>query len=178
MAVVTGCSGNTEPGTPVPQSSSVTSSTSTASARPAVLALDDLAPCDLFTTELRERFGLREDPIAGTDSLGQSTCQMLAGPPGGYLITAATAEGMERFDGIPEDMGIVSSLTVDGFPAAQLRDTHQPNACLIGVDVADGQYLGVFVSDVPEDGTPDEICANAVTFAEFAVATLRQQLER
>lgn len=182
---VSGCTGGTESGTPtVPSQPAVSTSTvPTASPtggvhRPAALPLDDVRPCDLFTEQMRQEFGLRESSMPDVDSAGQQTCQMLAGPPGGYIITAVTNEGMERFDGIPEELATVRRLDVAGFAAAELRDQHQPSACLIGIDIADGQHLSVYVSDVPENGTPDEICDNAVKFAEFAMASLRQQLER
>ncbi|MQA76571.1 MAG: hypothetical protein GEU88_19990 [Solirubrobacterales bacterium] len=66
-------------------------------------------------------------------------------------------------------------MTLAGFPAAELKDAHQPLACLIGVDVADGQHLSIYTTDIPEDGTQDEICEAA---AEFSAALLEELRDR
>lgn len=142
------------------------------------LPLNGLAPCDLFTAAVRQQFELQGTPTTGSDSRGQPDCQMRSAGHGGFIVTAAHSEGMERFENIPEELGTARRLTIAGFPAAELRDVHQPFACLIGIDVADGQHLGVYVSDVPRGGTQDEICRNALTFAEAVLASLRQRLGR
>ena len=49
---------------------------------------------------------------------------------------------MERFENIPEQLATVRRFELAGFPAAELRDKNQPFACLVGIDVADGQHLG------------------------------------
>jgi hypothetical protein len=136
--------------------------------------LDDVDPCSLFTEEIVDEYALRGTSMGADNSLDQATCQMLAGPPGGYIITTATNEGMERFEGIPEEMAIVRDTTIGGFSAAELLDAHQPTACLVGVDVADGQLLSVYVNDVPEGGTQDEVCEDGVVFTEAVIKALRQ----
>jgi hypothetical protein len=181
MSVAAGCAGDQEPGTPSPAVTSGTAGSTSApasSARPATLPLDQVRLCELFTDDIRREFGLQGSPRMDSGNQGQPSCLMQGAPPSGFIISAATAEGMERFDGIPEQLATVRRMTVAGFPAAELRDKHQPNACLIGVDVADGQHLEVYLNDVPKGGTQDEICQNAAKFAEAVVASLRQQLGR
>lgn len=146
--------------------------------RPANLPLNDLAPCELFTEAVRQQFELLGTPSSLKDGRGQPECLMQSAGHGGFIITAAHSEGMERFGNIPEQVGTARRLTIAGFPAAELRDARQPSACLIGIDVADGQHLGVFVTDAPKGGTQDEICRNALTFAEAVLASLRQRMGR
>lgn len=178
MSVTAGCAGNLEPGTPSPAGTPTGASSTAPTGRPANLPLDDVKPCDLFTEAVRQQFDLEGTPSAGTDGRGQPSCQMMSASFGGYLISAAHSEGMERFEGIPEQMGTVRRFTIAGFPAAELRDVNAPFACLVGIDVADGQHLGVFVTDAPKGGTQDEICQTAGRFAEAVLAGLRQQLGR
>lgn len=183
-SVTAGCTGGQRSGTPSPQASaSAAPSPSTAPApgkrtRPVDLPLTGVQPCDLFTEAVRQRFELQGAPTAGTDERGQPDCQLRSTAQGGYLISAAHSEGMERFDNIPEQLATVRRFDLAGYPAAELRDVNQPFACLIGIDVADGQHLGVYVSDAPRGGTRDEICRSAVTFAEAVLASLRQRLGR
>ena len=146
--------------------------------RPVDLPLNGLAPCELFTGAVRQQFELLGTPSSVTDGRGQPECLMQSAGHGGFLITAAHSEGMERFENIPQQLGTARRLTIAGFPAAELRDAHQPSACLIGIDVADGQHIGVFVTDTPKGGTQDEICRNALTFAEAVLASLRQRMGR
>jgi Protein of unknown function (DUF3558) len=176
MSTITGCAGTQTSGAPMPGGASVTSSQP--GSRPAALSLDGLAPCDLFTAAIRQQFELRGTPSSLTDGRGQPECLMRSAERGGFIITAAHSEGMERFENIPEQLGTARRLEIAGFPAAELRDVHQPFACLIGIDVADGQHLGVYVTDAPRGGTQDEICRNALTFAEAVLASLRQRLGR
>jgi hypothetical protein len=178
MSVTVGCAGNLEPGTPSPASSTTGASTTAPVGRPVSLPLDDVQACDLFTDAVRQQFDLEGTPSAGADGRGQPTCQMMSASLGGYLVSVAHSEGMERFEGIPEQMGTVRRFAIAGFPAAELRDVNAPFACLVGVDVADGQHLGVFVTDAPKGGSQDEICQTAARFAEAVLASLRQQLGR
>ena len=182
MSVEAGCSGGMETGTPSPQASSSAAGPSTqstgAGARPVDLPLDTVALCDLFTEAVREQFQLTGTPSGGADDRGQPDCQLRSTGQGGFIISAARSEGMERFENIPEQLATVRRFELAGFPAAELRDKNQPFACLVGIDVADGQHLGIYVSDAPKGGTQDEICRTAVTFAEAVLAGLRQQLGR
>jgi Protein of unknown function (DUF3558) len=182
MSVAAGCAGSQEPGSASPAGSNVGGATTTQptaqTGRPASLPLDDVRPCDLFTDAVRQQFELGGTPTSGADGRGQPDCQMRSAASGGFIVSAATGEGMARFDNIPEQLAKVRAITVGGFPAAELRDVHQPFACLIGIDVADGQHLGVYVSDAPKGGTQDEICQTAARFAEAVLASLRQQLGR
>lgn len=183
MSIAAGCAGSQEPGTPSPAGpgaggTSAPTQTSTQAGRPASLPLDDVRPCDLFTDAVRQQFELQGTPSNGTDGRGQPDCQLRSSAQGGFIVSAASREGMERFDNIPEQLAKVRRITIGGFPAAELRDVHQPFACLIGIDVADGQHLGVYVSDAPKGGTQDEICQTASRFAEAVLASLRQQLGR
>lgn len=182
MSVTAGCAGGQEPGTPSPQAPTGTVSGTTsgppAPGRPADLPLDDVRPCDLFTDSVRRQFGLQGTPSDGTDGRGQPDCQLRSDAQGGFIISAAHSEGMERFENIPRQLATVRRFDLAGYPAVELRDLNQPFACLIGIDVADGQHLGVYVTDAPKGGTQDEICRNAVTFAEAVLTSLRQQLGR
>lgn len=185
MSVEAGCSGGTETGTPSPQASSSAASPSApstpstdAGARPVDLPLDAVQPCDLFTEAVRQQFQLTGTASGGADDRGQPDCQLRSAGQGGFIVSAARSEGMERFENIPEQLATVRKFELAGFPAVELRDKNQPFACLVGVDVADGQHLGIYVSDAPKGGTQDEICRTAVTFAEAVLAGLRQQLGR
>lgn len=177
---MTGCAG-TQPGTPSPSGPATSSSPAAPPAsagRPVSLPLDGVRPCDLFDDAVRRRFELVGTPSEGQDGRGQPDCQLRSKGLGGYIVSVAHSEGMERFDGIPEQLATVRRLTIGGYPAAELRDVNQPFACLVGMDVADGQHLGVYVSDAPKGGTQDEICRNTVSFAEAVLTSLRQQLGR
>jgi hypothetical protein len=174
MSVTVGCSGTQEPGSPTPATSSAVASTPADGARPFDLPLDAVQPCDLFTDSVRQQFQLQGEPDTNTDVAGRPDCQLRSADGGGYIVIAEHREGMERFEGIPTDLGTVRRLTIGEFPAAELRDVNQPFACLVGIDVADGQYLGVYASDTPRGGTQDEICRHAVTFAEAVLGSLRQ----
>lgn len=191
MSTTAGCMGGQTSGAPVPGDTSATPpdgrsgtmpsqspGASRPGGRPVALPLDGLAPCDLFTAAVRQQFELRGTPTSVTDNRGQPQCLMRSAGNGGFLVTAAHSEGMDRFENIPRQLATVRWLTIGGFPAAELRDVHQPFACLIGIDVADGQHLGVYVSDVPRGGTQDEICRNALTFTEAVLVSLRQRLGR
>jgi Protein of unknown function (DUF3558) len=191
MSMTAGCAGAQTSGAPAPGDTSTTSSgdrsgtqsyqlprPSQPDGRPTDLPLNGLAPCELFTDAVRQQFELRGTPNSLKDGRGQSECLMQSAGHGGFIITAAHSEGMERFENIPEQLGTARRLTIAGFPAAELRDVHQPSACLIGIDVADGQHLGVYVTDAPKGGTQDEICRNALTFAEAVLASLRQRMGR
>jgi uncharacterized protein DUF3558 len=186
MSTTAGCAGRQTSGVPAPGGTVTTVTTATAQpsqpggrpVRPANLPLNGLAPCELFTEAVRQQFELVGTPSSVKDGRGQPECLMQSAGHGGFIITAAHSEGMERFENIPEQVGTARRLTIAGFPAAELRDARQPSACLIGIDVADGQHIGVFVTDDPKGGTQDEICRNALTFAEAVLASLRQRMGR
>jgi Protein of unknown function (DUF3558) len=191
MSTTTGCVGDQTSGEPTPEYTSTTSQGGAVPSsptqpsrpgsrpvRPADLPLDGLAPCELFTDAVRQQFELQGTPTSVTDARSQPDCQMRTAGLGGFIVTAAHSEGMERFENIPEQLGTARRLTIAGFPAVELRDVHQPFACLVGIDVADGQHLAVYASDVPKGGTQDEICRNALTFAEAVLASLRQRMGR
>lgn len=177
----TGTTGTTQPGGEsgsLPSGSPQPSQPGGRPVRPVNLPLNALAPCQLLTEAVRRQFELLGTPSSVKDGRGQPECLMQSAGHGGFIITAAHSEGMERFENIPERLGTIRRLTIAGFPAAELRDARQPSACLIGIDVADGQHLGVFVTDVPMGGTQDEICRNALTFAQAVLASLRQHVGR
>ena len=83
----------------------------------------------------------------------------------------ATGEGM-----IP-----ITEMRIAGFPAVLLRPP--PDAagnvfCLIGVDVADGQFLAGNYGQIAPSGQPlpqDVLCSKVVEFTTAAMTTLLSQ---
>lgn len=67
-------------------SSDRVSSQTTEPARPTELVLDGVDACALFDSTIISEFHLRGEVMPQTTSTGQSACQMLTGPPGGYVI--------------------------------------------------------------------------------------------
>jgi hypothetical protein len=177
--VVGACSPGTAPGT-VPSTARGTSPgagpVSTASsavpvpaARPAVLPLDSVAPCDLVTEAMRRQFKI-DRPDAPHDDPDAPGCTFVTTTAGQYVITAVRDKGVEA-------LGRPVTTTVGGFPAVEIQ---RPNIKVghLSLDVADGQRLDIEVQRLSGPQPVDEVYRDTRTFAEAVLATLRQRLGR
>ncbi|GAA2779586.1 DUF3558 domain-containing protein [Saccharopolyspora taberi] len=181
--LATGCT--TSP-TPTPESPA----TSEKPSRPADLAVagkPDTELCELLTAEQQSQLGVgRPTPdseVNETTGVGFPGCGWLT-PPGEdppyditvYAVPESTKDFMDRLS--PAFPETEASYTVAGFPAkqAQRGESLEQLGCMVGVDVADGQTLGVFVGPgLMQVMSNKDICDKAKQAAEAAVATLRSQ---
>ena len=175
LVMTTACS-NEKPGTPsgAPVSSTSTASSSAPSsaspARPVVLPLDEVQPCELVDEQARARFGIDRPDAPSASDPDVPVCTLLSSTAGGYVVALERRKGVDA-------LGREVNTSVGGFPAVEIR---QQNVKVghISIDVADGQRLDVEVQRLSSDQQVDEIYRDTMLFAEAVLATLRQKLGR
>ncbi|WHT20694.1 DUF3558 domain-containing protein [Crossiella sp. CA-258035] len=171
--------GNAGPGT----SSTAQSSTSTSPAtpaRPKVLDLNGVRPCELLTKEQQAPFGIDRPIQAGhSDTLNADDCNFINDKEKvGFVLTAMTKEGVARF--APGQVtGEVRQVAVSGYFAYEVWTPSMPGNefCTVQVDVADGQVLRSHYSESNRKQPLGraELCKRAAQVAEAAVATLSKK---
>ncbi|WP_249124190.1 DUF3558 family protein [Saccharopolyspora erythraea] len=183
--VAGGCTVN-GPESPTPATS--TSAESSRSKDLAVVGKPDADLCDLLTPEQQTALGVggarpnaETDELTETDYPGCAWRRPLGEEPAYGIRVYAVPEGIKDFMGkiSPAFPETEASYTVgNGFPAmqAQRGESLEQLGCMVGVDVADGQTLGVFASPgVSQVMSNQDICAKAKAAAEAAVTTLQSQ---
>ncbi len=99
----------------------------------------------------------------------------------GYLVTLVTSQGLAEYVATGEGQIPTRQLEIAGFPAVELRPSPDAGGnlfCLLGVDVADGQFLAANFGQVAPSGPPlpiDTLCAEAVEHTTAAMTTLLSQ---
>lgn len=175
------CSGDETAGAPTSKSTprpgpttsaAAPSATSAAAvARPAVLPLAGIGPCDLVTAAARTTFGIDGEVTASEARPGTTLCVARSSAVGRFVVVTVIGQGMA-------DLLPGGAATVGGFPAAELREGAFPNMCHLSVDVADAQRLDVEIQPTDTALTQDKVCQDTAAFAETVLAELRQRLGR
>lgn len=175
---VTACSGREEPGVPgaagpgsAASTAGATVSTTRAAARPAVLPLDGVMPCELVTGEMRQRFAIDRPEAPYATEPNAPGCTFISTTAGTYVVAVVRDKGVEA-------LGRPAAASVGGFPAVEISKPEIPGVCHLSVDVADGQRLDVEVQRLGAAVPAEQICGDTRTFAEAVLATLRQKLGR
>lgn len=148
--------------------------------RPRDIPLDGLDPCTLLTPHMAE-LGLEDrEPLLTVTSTriygGESSlCTARGYEPRAVSvgIDAVTIAGIERYtvEGVDAE---VSPIDVRGFPAVLVFQQNLPDACVVIVDIAPGQLLGVQFRDggrLPPISLPT-LCEDAQRTARLAMDTL------
>jgi hypothetical protein len=167
------------PGNPSGQttspSTSVTTSSSSATARPAALKVDGLDPCKGFTADQMQQLKLGKANRSDNDLVKKGNvpvCQYTASslkftygvgfiPNEGIAYWRSGGGNVEK-----------KNVQVAGYDSIRLNLIGASTQCSIWVDVADGQML--YVDYIPLDTqTLDEVCGKAQQGAELALATLK-----
>ena len=164
------CSERQEPGTPTAATLTSSSPATTSAARPAVLPLDGVTPCELVTDAMRQQFAIDRPDAPNTLDPNAPGCTFITTTAGQYLVTVVRNKGVAA-------LGRPVTTTVSGFPAVEIQ---RPNIRVghLSIDVADGQRLDVEVQRLSSDQPVDEVYRDTMTFAEAVLATLRQKLGR
>jgi hypothetical protein len=148
--------------------------------RPFEIRVDDLDPCGLLTPGELATLGLEPDgnlDVRGSGLCGGVTalCSWQGFEPRAISVgvNLSVTGGIELF---PERRvpGIVTPLDVRCFPAVLARSDRFPEACMVVVDVADGQALDVQFRDggrLPRN-PQDELCDGARQVADLVMGTL------
>lgn len=173
---VAGCS-DAVGGTPSPAGQAAESP------RPREVRLDGVDPCSLLTSEQRKQLGIDRPPIPGkSDVDGSPYCGYRnSAEESGYLVALVTTQGLAEYVATGEGQIPTRQLEIAGFPAVELRPSPDEAGnlfCLIGVDVADGQFLSANFSQVAPSGPPlsqETLCAKAVEHTAAAMKTLLNQ---
>jgi hypothetical protein len=148
--------------------------------RPFEVRVDDVDPCSLLASE--EVAGLGLEPGGNLDVRNSalwggvtSLCSWQGFEPRSISVgvNLSVTAGVELFTerAVP---GIVTPLDVRGFPAVLARQDQFPEACLVVVDVADGQALDVqFRAGGRQPPVPQEdLCVGAQQVAELVMGNL------
>lgn len=153
----------------------------TASARPRDIDVSGILPCELLTDAQRAELRLDGEPNLYTsrDALfGEArSCnvrRMDSDPAVTVGITLVVEYGIERF----ADPGLVDGVEqteIAGYPAVlSPPPASMPDNCLVAVDIAPGQMVGVLLAD--GGGEPpvplDQLCRDVPRYAEAVMATL------
>lgn len=159
------------PGVPAP----------TTSDRPRDIDISGLLPCDLLTPAQRAELDLDGEPqlSSGNDALfGHArSCNIRRYEPSPSIrlsITLGVEFGIERF----AESGIIAGVErtdVVGFPAVlSPPPPSMPTNCLMAVDVAPGQMVGVLLSDGGSQPgvSVDELCRAVPEYALAVMTTL------
>jgi Protein of unknown function (DUF3558) len=174
LAMTSGaCSQRQAPGTPTAGSPDLVEprGSVTSTARPAVLPLDDVMPCELMTDAMRQQFAVdRPDAPSAVDPRAPG-CGFISSAVGRYVVVTVRDKGVAA-------LGRPAEATVGGFPAVEIRRLDIPSVCHFSIDVADGQRLDVEIQRRDRTMTQDQICTDTRVFAEAVLATLRQKLGR
>jgi hypothetical protein len=180
-----GCGGNTS-GTGTASSPSASAAPPPSAAapsplppRPAALRLDGVDPCSLLTPAQVSQLKLSQgSPGANSDGLGSPDCgwhALAATPRDVWIARTVLKQGAEFYLGSVTGARVIQ---VAGFPAVQTSsDLAKPDLnCIMFIDVAPGQCLGIFYSNSFGDrhGINHEVaCQQADRVAELLVANLR-----
>lgn len=192
VGLAAGCAG-TSAGTPraePPDSTTPTSEQSATTATttsgfpppPREIPLDDVNPCQLWTTDQLRSFGINDGPVEGDPSpngFGGTSCFYFgpreAKPRVVYSAHTYPRSGLaeaERYRG----PGTVSArVEVARFPAFQQQSSEGDSACDVIIGPAAGQHLTVSVTVTPNELSMDEFCALSMTAAIMAVENLQAQ---
>jgi Protein of unknown function (DUF3558) len=167
------CSQPQAPGTPTARSSDLVEprGSVSSSARPAVLSLDDVMPCELMTEAMREQFAIDEPDTPSAVDPKAPGCTFISSAVGRYVVATVRDKGVAA-------LGRPAEIDVGGFPAVEIRRPDIPSVCHLSIDVADGQRLDVEIQRRERTMTQDQICTDTMVFAEAVLATLRQKLGR
>jgi hypothetical protein len=175
VVLLTGCSPT--PITP-PPGNPADPATST---RPRDIDISGLLPCDLLTPTQRVELGLDGEPrlSSGNDALfgNARSCNISRfdlQPAVRMSITLGVEYGIERFTD-PRLAADVETIEIAGYPAVlSPPPPSTPDNCLIAVDTASGQMVGVLLAD--GGNTPpiplDQLCRDVPRFAEAVMSTL------
>ncbi len=184
VGLTVGC-GNAVGGTPVPAGvSSSARDGSAESARPREVRLDGVDPCSLLTQQQRQVLGIDRPPYPseGESFEGAVGCDFgNTAEESGYLVLPVTTQGLAEYVATAESQLPVRPLEIAGFPAVEIRKPPDAGGnlfCLIGVDVADGQFLLGSFGQVAPSGpalSVDTLCAEAVQHTTAAMTTLLNQ---
>lgn len=150
--------------------------------RPRELPLDDVEPCDLFTGgQLKQLEVTRtRSTISKSEHFrGMRVCSMEAGDPSwffNYYVTAVTTEGIEEWlTGLRNVDAWVVSVGEYAAVDYKLFGTER-GECVTAVDVAEGQYLSVWMDPgSSREHSQDELCAMSERAAGMALENLQQQ---
>ena len=184
VGLTVGCS-NAVGGTPAPAGvSSAARDGSAESARPRELRLDGVDPCALLTQEQRQVLGVDRPPNPGESPVFEGARGCLyrdSSEESGYLVTLVTSQGLGEYVATGEGQVPTRQLQIAGFPAVEIRKPPDAGGnvfCLLGVDVANGQFLAANFGQVAPSGPPlpmDTLCAEAVEHTTAAMTTLLNQ---
>ena len=153
----------------------------TTAARPRDIDISGILPCELLTETQRAELRLDGEPRlnSGSDALfGQARrcgiSRFDSRPAVSFRITLAVEYGIERFAD-PRLATPAEPIVIAGYPAVlSPPPPSMPDNCLVAVDVAPGQMVGVMLSD--GGGQPpvplDELCRDVPRFAEAVMTTL------
>lgn len=183
LGALIGC-GTTTGGTARPDNGSAGPSSAAESFRPREIRLDNVDACSLLTSEQRQAFGVDRPPtpVKGRVFEGSTGCDFRnSDERSGYLVTPVTSMSLAEYVATGEGTIPTTDMQIVGFPAVLLRPP--PDAagnvfCLIGVDVADGQFLAGNYGQIAPSGPPlpqDVLCSKVVEFTTAAMTTLLSQ---
>jgi hypothetical protein len=153
----------------------------TASARPRDIDVSGILPCELLTDAQRAELRLDGEPrlSSGNDALfGQArSCNISrfdSRPAVRFSITLGVEYGIEQFSD-PRLAVPAEPINIAGYPAVlSPPPPSMPDNCLVAVDVAPGQMVGVLLAD--GGGEPpvplDQLCRDVPRYAEAVMATL------
>lgn len=148
--------------------------------RPRDIPVGGILPCELLTEEQRAELGLDGEPqryVSNTGLFGEArSCsirRLTGGPALSVSITLSDTYGLERF--FDEEVAAqVEPIVVTGFAAVLSRSDSTQDSCLVSVDVAAGQMVGVLLRDggsavaIPVD----VLCEDVPRYANEVMATL------
>lgn len=144
--------------------------------RPREVRVDNVDPCTLITPDQQQQLGIDSTPRpGGGSSRGEPACSFghaKSEPFFSFNLVTVPFEGAEAW---LTRSGEVRIVDVAGFGAVETASgaTGAAGDCIVSVDIADGQYLGVlFVGDGAGSFTPDEMCERARLAAAAATRTL------
>jgi hypothetical protein len=184
LAVVAGCSPNTDPGHADPTSTTSTSVSGSAQlSRPKDLKIANIDPCVLLTDAQIAQMNAHGkgsgpgDPEAGTTS----SCSYLVTKPSDYTLNVSLEpkRGVETWLGGKYEGQDLRQLTVQSYPAVQTllltEKFTDPNAggCQTLVSTAAGQELDAGVIQTNKKLSTTQLCDVSKQLATLALTTLQ-----
>jgi hypothetical protein len=177
LALLTACA----PAVVTPPPGTPTGAAPTSSPRPRDIDISGIPPCELLTDAQRAELGLDGEPgpYTSRDALfgdaRSCTIRRLDAQPAVTLgISMVVEYGIERF-AEPGVVDGVERIEVLGYPAVlSPPPASMPDNCLVAIDVAPGQMVGVLLSD-GGNARPirlEQLCAEVPRFAESVMTTL------
>jgi hypothetical protein len=183
LVVLAGCTnseaGQAKPGAAVGTGSDPSSSASPTSMRPKEIKIDGLDPCKALSPAQEEQLGIeatnRSDIDAGKTGKLAPTCRFRhdTTPNYSYNLSLVSDRGIDYWDPKKSNLD-VNTLKVGEFPAVQLKlkGTSQGD-CVVAIDVAQGQQLYMQFLPISRVYSQEQMCENAKTGAELALATVQ-----